>query len=119
MAVYRLSQLGHQVQENLELVENLQLGFNTAQTYPVGAIVSYQGFLWRCHTSVQTAGDWTGTLNWSKVTLKELLDTKQDVVSTSTIVEGKVTEVIGFNELNDVVREQMHVPTVKDETLIF
>ena len=120
MPVYRLSQLGQEVQEDLELVENLQGPFATSKTYNIGALVTFQGFLWRCHTPVVEPGDWTGALNWIVITLQDLLNTKQDILNSANVNQGVVTEVIGFNALNDLVREHLSLnnPIVVDETLI-
>lgn len=119
MGVYKLSQVAPQVQEDLELVENLQDAFDPLKTYPVGSLVLYQAFIWRCIKAVTAPGDWTGGLNWVKITLKDLQDLKQDVLTSTSVAEGNVKEVIGFNELNDLVRDTVRVPYVEDETLKF
>ena len=40
--------------------------FSTTQTYAVGDYVIYNLKLWKCTTAVSTAGDWTGTDNWTE-----------------------------------------------------
>ena len=120
MGFYQLPQSAAQVQQDLELIEHLQGPFDPLKTYVKGDLVTHEGFLWRCRKNVTEKGDWTGTTNWMKITLKELLDLKQDVLSATTVTEGHVQEVIGFNEKNELVHERPTFnPCVEDETLKF
>lgn len=43
--------------------------FDSSKTYIAGERVTYNGYLWVCHTSVSTAGAWTGTTNWNQANL--------------------------------------------------
>ena len=117
--IYKLPQSAAQVQQDLELIEHLQGPFDPLKMYTKGDLVTHEGFLWRCYKPVTAKGDWTGTTNWKKVTLKELLDLKQDVLSATTIAEGRIQEMLGFDENNEIVHERAYFnPTVEDETLI-
>ena len=50
--------------------------FSEASTYEVGDKVSYRGEVWECHTAITVGneGPWTGSLNWTRVTLVDLMD---------------------------------------------
>ena len=75
--------------------------------------------MWRCRKNITEKGNWTGITNWIKVTLKELLDLKQDILSATTVAEGHVQEMLGFNEDNEIVHQRSHDPYVENETLKF
>lgn len=120
MEFYRLPQSAAQVRQDLEFVEHLQGPFDPLKTYAKGDLVTHEGYLWRCRKAVTEKGNWTGSANWVKVTLKELLDLKQDVLTATTVAEGHVQEIIGFDENNEIVHERASFnPYVEDETLIF
>lgn len=45
---------------------SLPTAFSNSATYAAGDIVSYDSKLWRCVVAVETAGAWTGTINWEE-----------------------------------------------------
>lgn len=45
--------------------------FSTTSTYNVGDMVMYTNLLYKCHTAITTAGAWTGSINWERVTVGE------------------------------------------------
>lgn len=69
-----LSQTGAKVQEDLNFNENLVDEFSAESTYDIGDVVRYQDKIYKCHTPVTTAGEWTGDTNWAEKDIKNLLD---------------------------------------------
>lgn len=43
-----------------------QTAFSSSATYAVDAIVTYDSKIWKCTTAVETAGEWTGSTNWTE-----------------------------------------------------
>ena len=46
-------------------------GFSTTNTYSIGDLVIYGNLLYRCHTAITTAGAWTGSLNWERISIAD------------------------------------------------
>ena len=68
-----LTQTGAKLQEDLNFNENLVTEFSAQNTYDIGDIVRYQDKIYKCHTPVATAGEWTGETNWAERNLVSLL----------------------------------------------
>ena len=68
-----LTQTGAKVQEDLDFNENLVNEFSAENTYELGDVVRYQDKIYKCHTAVTTAGEWTGGDNWTEKNIENLL----------------------------------------------
>lgn len=54
--------------------------FSDASTYNVNQLVMYNNLLYICHTAVTTPGPWTGSANWLRKTIEEVLpDNAQEI----------------------------------------
>lgn len=69
-----LTQTFEKVQEDLNLTENLVVEFSANNTYDIGDIVRYQDKIYKCHTAVAIAGEWTGDTNWAERNVAGLLE---------------------------------------------
>ena len=47
--------------------------FDTTTIYAVGDLVIYNGLLYICSTAVTTPGAWTGSNNWSRITVEDMI----------------------------------------------
>ena len=67
-------------------MKSLAPDFSAEATYTVGTYVNYNYKIWECTTAVETAGDWTGTTNWTERTIAQMLggmSSKVDTVNTN------------------------------------
>lgn len=72
---------------------SIAAAFATNKTYAVGDYVVYQRKLYRCTSAVETAGDWTGTINWIEAILaNDIADLK------SAINETELKYYTAFNQ---------------------
>lgn len=74
------------------LLKNIAPNFSTASTYALNALCVYEGVLYFCTTAVTTAGAWTGSSNWMKATVEDVLAAlrtaiaaKQDALSAQQL----------------------------------
>lgn len=90
MADFKFTQTGQQIQNDLDLVEN-SIGdvFSTSSTYAVGDLVIYNNKLWKCHTAVSSAGDWTGTTNWTETQIANVLKATPSGGTTGQVLKKK------------------------------
>lgn len=65
--------------------------FDATATYAVGAWVCYGGKAWQCHTAVSSAGDWTGTTNWTE---KPLAETLGDIKTAVDALVAKYSSIV-------------------------
>ena len=79
-------------------VASLADAFDATSTYAKGTLVIYNSLLYICTTAVTTPGAWTGTTNWSRVTVENMFENmtassiKYESGSNDTIhdeIEGK------------------------------
>ena len=66
--------------------------FDTTSTYNVGDIVIYNNLLYKCTTAVTTPGAWTGSTNWSRITIESIID---DAVATLNTKINALTLQVG------------------------
>ena len=71
--------------------------FDNTLTYAVGDLVLYENELYRCTTAVTTAGDWTGSTNWTADSVSSELGNKANTTdalmldtSTQTFTGDKI-----------------------------
>ena len=48
--------------------------FSSTSTYTLGAMVMYNSLLYVCTSPVTTPGAWTGSTNWTRITIEDNLD---------------------------------------------
>ena len=56
--------------------------FSSTSTYALGAMVIYNSLLYVCTSAVTTPGDWTGSTNWTRITIEDNLDTINSTLAT-------------------------------------
>ena len=76
-------------------VGSLADAFSDINTYSVGAVVTYNSLLYQCTVAVTTPGAWTGSANWTRVTLDGLKQNATDnaLTTTSKTVAGAINEL--------------------------
>lgn len=87
MIEYQLTQSGHQIQNDLNLVENLQPAFSTYSIYQIGDLVTYNGALYKCTQNISIPGPWTGAVNWIPIHLNNI--TPSDIPTPTVSDAGK------------------------------
>ena len=66
-------------------VASLADAFDPAAIYDVGDLVMYNNLLYICSAAVTTPGPWTGVLNWTRVSVEDMINSvKADIVSGTT-----------------------------------
>lgn len=70
--------------------------FQSTETYAVGDLVIYNNLLYKCTVAVTDPGAWTGSTNWTRDTIENVIDdlTAADIeysagVSTKDAIDGK------------------------------
>lgn len=66
-------------------IASISDAFSNASAYSVGDYVIYNNLLYKCTTAVTTPGDWTGSNNWTRTTVEEILATKANTSSLATV----------------------------------
>lgn len=69
--------------------------FSATDTYSVGDLVMYNNLLYICTTAVTTPGAWTGSTNWTRITVDDLKQNKTDdsLDTTNKTVVGAINEL--------------------------
>ena len=66
-------------------IASIASAFSDTDTYQVGAIVTYNNLLYVCSTAVYTPGAWTGSTNWTRITVQDEIDAvKADITSVAS-----------------------------------
>ena len=92
-----------------ELVKRIALAsdFDETQTYAVGDLVWIKTaetyYLYECNTAI-IAPEPLDPNKWTQVNVKDLLDEKQDKLTTALISTGTINYYIGFNSTGNVIR---------------
>lgn len=66
-------------------IASISDAFSNASAYSVGDYVIYNNLLYKCTTAVSTPGDWTGSANWTRTTIEEILATKANTSALATV----------------------------------
>ena len=53
-------------------IASISENFDSTSTYAVGDLVMYNHLLYKCHTAIVTPGAWSGSANWTRVTVDDL-----------------------------------------------
>ena len=70
--------------------------FSDQSTYSVNDVVTHEGLFYQCRTAVTVAGNWTGATNWTRVSLRDLFNSKQDTLSIASNTTAGIIKV-SFN----------------------
>ena len=60
--------------------------FDSTATYTINSVVIYNNLLYICTVAVTTPGAWTGSDNWDRITVEDLLNTKASISAIPTNV---------------------------------
>lgn len=89
---------------------SIESAFDPTTIYSVGAKVMYNSLLYRCTVAVVTPGPWTGSDNWERINVDNLISTAESKIGqlSSLSTTDKTSTVNAINEVNgkfgDVVR---------------
>lgn len=76
-------------------IASIANAFDTTSTYDVGDLVMYNSLLYICSTAVTTPGAWTGSTNWTRKTVEDIVPTNAgDLPLGSTAPAGSTAEAI-------------------------
>ena len=78
--------------------------YSTSAAYEVGEIVLYDGVAYKCTTAVTTAGEWTGSTNWTAATDADLANRLNGLKSDGTATDAFATNILGKQVANAKVR---------------
>lgn len=83
-------------------IASIEVAFDPTTIYAVGAKVMYNSLLYRCTTAVVTPGPWTGSSNWERITVDNLIATTDSKIGqlTSLSTSDKTSTVNAINEVN-------------------
>lgn len=81
---------------------SIEVAFDPTTVYSVGAKVIYNSLLYRCTVAVITPGPWTGSDNWERITVDNLITTTDSKIGslTSLSTTDKTSLVNAVNEVN-------------------
>ena len=81
---------------------SIEAAFDPTTIYAVGAKVMYNSLLYRCTTAVVTPGPWTGSDNWERITVDNLISTTESKIGSlsSLATSDKTSAVNAINEVN-------------------
>lgn len=83
-------------------IASIEVAFDPTTIYSVGARVMYNSLLYRCIVAVTTPGPWTGSDNWERITVDNLISTTDSKIGnlTSLSTSDKSSTVNAINEVN-------------------
>lgn len=81
---------------------SIETAFDATSIYAIGAKVIYNSLLYRCVVAVTTPGPWTGSDNWERITVDNLISTTDSKIGqlTSLSTTDKNNLVSAVNEVN-------------------
>lgn len=87
-------------------VASLADTFQTTETYEVGELVIYNSLLYVCSTAVTDPGSWTGSTNWSRVTVEDFVNgkTAEDIPLDDSVSAPATATAIGARALKEWIR---------------
>lgn len=93
--------------------------FETTAVYSVGDRVVYNGLLYACIVAVNTPGPWTGSANWSRVNIDDLInDTNSKIGDLSDLTTSDNTSLVNaVNEVNDAISVKSNQLIVERKTI--
>lgn len=100
-------------------IASLATAFDSTATYSVGDVVIYNNLLYVCSVAIVTPGAWTGSANWSRVNIDDLIDNtnnKIGVLDNLTTTDNS-SVVNAINEVNAAVQEKSNTIIVERKTI--
>lgn len=81
---------------------SIEATFDPTTIYAVGAKVIYNSLLYRCNVAVVTPGPWTGSDNWERITVDNIISATDSKIGqlTSLSTTDKSSTVNAINEVN-------------------
>ena len=81
---------------------SIEATFDPTTIYAIGSRVIYNSLLYRCTVAVTTPGPWTGSDNWERITVDNLISTTDSKIGslTSLSTTDKSSVVNAVNEVN-------------------
>lgn len=98
---------------------SIEVAFDATTVYSVGAKVIYNSLLYRCIVAVITPGPWTGSTNWERITVDNLIstvDSKVGVLSALSTTD-KSSTVAAINEVNGTKMDKAITVDVDGSTI--
>lgn len=81
---------------------SIEVAFDPTSVYSVGAKVIYNSLLYRCIVAVTTPGAWTGSANWERITVDNIISTVDNKIgSLSSLATTDKSSTV--NAINEVV----------------
>lgn len=81
-------------------IASISESFDAASVYNIGDLVIYNNLLYRCKVAVTTPGAWTGSTNWDRITLDNL------IMSIRSDLSGKApNSAVTPSQVNPTVNE--------------
>lgn len=95
---------------------SIEAAFDATTIYSVGAKVIYNSLLYRCIVAVVTPGPWTGSDNWERITVDNLISAADSKVGqlTSLSTTDKTSVVNAINEVNGAALKVSELRIVKE-----
>ena len=92
-------------------IASIEAAFDPTTIYAVGAKVMYNSLLYRCIAAVVTPGPWTGSTNWERITVDNLITASDSKIGqlTSLSTTDKTSLVNAVNEVNGKVNQNTWV----------
>ena len=81
-------------------IASISDAFSDTNTYIVGDVVIYNNLLYRCKTAVTTPGAWTGSDNWERITIEDLIDTVKSSVATNATAISTINSFLSDSSLS-------------------
>ena len=100
-------------------IASIEVAFDPTTIYSVGAKVMYNSLLYRCTVAVVTPGPWTGSDNWERITVDNLISATDSKIGnlTSLSTTDKSSAVNAINEVNGKANSIQTELTVSDVQL--
>lgn len=93
-------------------VASLADTFQATETYAVGDLVIYNNLLYVCSVAVETPGSWTGSTNWSRVTVEGFVNgkTAEDIPLDDS--EGAISTGTAIGNLQTMIKSESGYATM-------
>lgn len=98
---------------------SIETTFDPTTIYSVGAKVIYNSLLYRCIVAVVTPGPWTGSTNWERITVDNLISAADSKIgNTASLTTTDKSSCVGaINEVNGIVSGKSNILTVERKTI--
>lgn len=99
-------------------IASIEVAFDPTAVYSVGARVMYNSLLYRCIVAITTPGPWTGSDNWERVTVDNMISATDSKIGTLTSLSttDKSSVVNALNEVNGKVGN-LHIRKIQCGTI--